>query len=88
MIKALLMVLLLLGITGSALAVIYSKYQSRLLFMSIQEMEEELDRYEVEWGQLQLEMSTLIDHGRIEDVARQKLGMVEPDREQIVHVID
>ncbi len=56
--------------------------------MSIQEMEEELDRYEVEWGQLQLEMSTLIDHGRIEDVARQKLGMVEPDREQIVHVID
>lgn len=79
--------MLLLLLITSAMAVIYCKYQSRLLFISIQEHEKNLDRYEVEWGQLQLEMTTLIEHGRVERMARRKLNMVEPVRDQIVHII-
>ena len=50
----------------SAIAVIYSKYQSRQLFIGIQQKEKQLDDYEVEWGRLQLELTTLTEENRIE----------------------
>lgn len=85
--KAMLLVSLLLVIlVGSALAVIYSKYRSRMVFMEIQKLERDLDRYEVEWGQLQLELTTLSEHSRIERLARSKLGLVMPVREKIVYI--
>jgi len=70
----------------SALAVIYSKYQSRGLFIEIQRLERELDDYEIEWGQLQLEQTTLAEHSRIERLAYEKLGLVMPSREQIIFI--
>ena len=39
----------------TALAVIYSKYYSRLIFIEIQKQERALDQQEVEWGQTQCE---------------------------------
>ncbi len=57
----------------SALAVIYSKYQSRLIFIEIQKQERALDQYEVEWGQLQLELTTLAEQNRVEQVAREPI---------------
>jgi cell division protein FtsL len=74
---ALLMVLLI-----SALAVIYSKYYSRLIFIEIQKQERALDQYEVEWGQLQLELTTLTEQNRVELVAREQLKLVMPLREK------
>ncbi len=82
----LLMSLLLTLLMGSALAVIYSKYRSRVVFMEIQKLERDLDRYEVEWGQLQLELTTLSGHSRIERLARSKLSLVMPVREKIVYI--
>ncbi|MCD2449055.1 cell division protein FtsL [Methylicorpusculum oleiharenae] len=85
-IKVLLMMGLVVGLLGSALAVIYSKYQSRLLFIEIQKQERELDRYEVEWGQLQLELTTLAEENRVEQIAREKLRLVLPQREAIIYI--
>ncbi len=82
----LLMSFLLTLLMGSALAVIYSKYRSRVVFMEIQKLERDLDRYEVEWGQLQLELTTLSGHSRIERLARSKLSLVMPAREKIVYI--
>lgn len=70
----------------SALAVIYSKYQSRLLFIEIQKQEKELDQSEVEWGQLQLEIMTLTEQNQIEQNAVQKLKLVMPLRENIIYI--
>jgi cell division protein FtsL len=70
----------------SALAVIYSKYQSRLIFIEIQKQERALDQYEVEWGQLQLELTTLAEQNRVEQVARDQLKLVMPLREKIVYI--
>ncbi|WP_341326560.1 cell division protein FtsL [Methylotuvimicrobium sp. KM2] len=70
----------------SALGVIYSKYQSRLLFVEIQQQERELDRYEVEWGQLQLELTTLAEENRVEQIARDKLKLVMPERDKIIYL--
>ncbi|MGR9114170.1 MAG: cell division protein FtsL [Gammaproteobacteria bacterium] len=70
----------------SAMAVIYSKYRSRLLFIEIQKQERELDRYEVEWGQLQLELTTLAEENRIEQLARDKLKLKMPQRDKIIYL--
>jgi cell division protein FtsL len=77
---------LLLLLLGSALGVIYSKYQSRLLFVEIQQQERELDRYEVEWGQLQLELTTLAEENRVEQIARDKLKLIMPERDKIIYL--
>ncbi len=77
---------LILVLLISALTVIYSKYQSRLIFIEIQKQERELDQYEVEWGQLQLELTTLAEQNRVEQVAREQLKLVMPAREKIIYI--
>jgi cell division protein FtsL len=82
----------LLGLAGlvlvfvmSALAVIYSKYYSRLVFIEIEKQEKALDDYEVEWVQMQLEQTTLIEQNQVELAARKKL-LVMPIREKIISI--
>ena len=70
----------------SALAVIGSKYQSRALFTAIQSQETSLDLYEVEWGQLQLELTTLTEENRVEQVAKKKLKLKMPVRGEIIYL--
>jgi cell division protein FtsL len=70
----------------SALAVIYSKYYSRLVFIEIQKQERALDQYEVEWGQMQLELTMLAEQNRVELVARKQLKLVMPLREKIIYI--
>ncbi len=69
----------------SALAVIYSKYQSRLVFIEIEKQEKALDDYEVEWVQMQLEQTTLLEQNQVELSARKKM-MVMPLRENIISI--
>ncbi len=81
----------LLGVLGivlllSALAVIYSKYYSRLVFIEIQKQERQLDNYEVEWGQMQLELSMLAEQNRVELMARDQLKLIIPLREKIIYI--
>lgn len=70
----------------SAVAVIYSKYQSRLVFIEIQNKEKELDDYEVEWGRLQLELTTLTEENRVEIEARNRLLLTLPAQNKIVYI--
>jgi cell division protein FtsL len=75
-----------IGLLLSALAAIYSKYYSRQIFIEIQQQERVLDQYEVEWGQLQLELTTLAEQNRVELVARKQLKLVMPLREKIIYI--
>jgi cell division protein FtsL len=77
---------LVLVLLVSAAAVIYSKYCSRLLFIEIEKQEKALDQYEVEWGQMQLELTTLADQNRVEQIALRDLRLVMPLREKIIYV--
>ncbi|ESS72005.1 cell division protein FtsL [Methyloglobulus morosus KoM1] len=70
----------------SALAVIYSKNYSRSIFIEIERHERALDQYEVEWGQMQLELSTLAEQNRVEAIAKQRLKLVIPPRESIIYI--
>jgi cell division protein FtsL len=70
----------------SALAVIYSKYYSRLLFIEIQQQEKALDQYEIQWGQLQLELTMLAEQNSVEQVALQRLKLMMPVHEKIIYL--
>lgn len=72
---ALLCLLLVGAVIGSAVAVVDSKHRSRLQFAELQELTRERDELNVEWGMLQLEQGAWATHGRIERLAREELQM-------------
>jgi len=85
--RILLIVTLLFGfVLGSAVLLVYSKHQSRKLFVELQQLKHEVDALNTEWSQLQLEQSAWSGHGRIERVARKRLTMVMPDSSDVVFV--
>ncbi len=79
-------ILLIIILLSSGLAVIYAKYNSRLVFIEIQKAEQELDRLEVLWGRLTLEERMLAEHNRVEKIARKTMGLVELERKSIVYI--
>jgi cell division protein FtsL len=66
------------GVLGSSLGVIYAKHEARSRFNELQQLTQQRDDLDIEWGQLQLEQSTWATHGRVERVARDDLRMVIP----------
>ncbi|MCG5515085.1 MULTISPECIES: cell division protein FtsL [Ectothiorhodospira] len=80
--------ILFVAVMASALAVIHSKHQSRVLFMEWQREVNLRDELNVEWGQLQLEQSTWATHGRIEEAASQRLDMRLPDSRTTVILLE
>ena len=79
-------ILLLCFVMGSAFGVIYSKHQSRKLFVEVQQLHKQIDELNIEWGRLQLEQSAWSAHGRIERIARKKLNMKLPMADEIVYI--
>jgi len=78
--------LLLLTVVVSALCVVYAKHQGRKLFIELQSLENDRDAMDVEWGQLQLEQSTLTTQGQVETAARDRLGMVVLSADNMIMV--
>ncbi len=78
--------ILALGVAVSAVAVIYGKYRSRMLFHQAQTLERQLDRLAVEWEQLLIEEHAWADPARIERLARTRLGMVVPRADEIAYL--
>jgi cell division protein FtsL len=79
-----LLVLLALTVLGSAIAVVHAKYQSRELFVVLQELRDQRDQVDIEWGQLQLELGAWGTHGRVEKLARNRLSMRQPRPAEVV----
>jgi cell division protein FtsL len=71
-------------VVGSGVLVVQTKHENRTLVHELEVLRQEKARLETEWAQLQLEEATLAHHGRIEILARNKLGMTEPRHTQIV----
>ena len=71
----------------SAMALVYTKHESRKLFVELEQLTHERDELNIEWGQLQIEQSTWAQHARIEQVARDELALVRPAATE-VYVIE
>ena len=76
--------LILLAVAvACALTVVSARHQARKLFMGLQAEQARARALDVEWGQLQLEISTWLMHNRVEEVARERLHMSLPDPRRI-----
>ena len=78
--------LLLAVLTACALATVTAQHKARKLLMDLEREQARARALDVEWGQLQLELSTWGLHSRVERLAAARLGMRAPDarRTQLV----
>jgi cell division protein FtsL len=79
-------VFLLAAILACALGVVTSQHRARKLFQAMEAEQEHARQLEIEFGQLQLELSTWATSPRIEKIAREKLKMRIPEPARIVTV--
>jgi len=77
--------LLLLAAVFCALGVVTSQHQARKLFQGLELEQDRARQLEVEFGQLQLELSTWATSPRIEKIARDKLKMRTPEAARIIN---
>jgi len=66
-----------------ALSLVYTRITTRSLYLQLQGLQLQRDNFNVEWGRLLLQEARYAEPRYIEKIARQKLGMVYPAREQI-----
>lgn len=76
--------ILLVAVLISALAVVSTNHRARKLITEFEREQERMRALDVEWGQLQLEQSTWATHAKIEQIARDKLGMHAPRPAQLL----
>jgi len=84
--RQILFVCLFLGVFATALQIVLQRHETRKLFTNLQELRAEQNELDREWGQLLLEQGTWGTHGRIEDIARNKLDMTVPESTEIFRV--
>ena len=81
------LILVLLGATlCNAIGVVWTRHQSRALFVRLTQLQKQRDALNIEYGRLQLEQATWADPQRIAQEARH-LGMVMPQPRHIQLVI-
>jgi cell division protein FtsL len=78
MIGGIILLILLAISLASALGVVWTRHESRVLFVALTSLQNQRDELNIEYGKLELEQATYAEPRRIDDEARQKLGMVNP----------
>lgn len=76
--------LLLFFVVFCALGVVTSQHKARKLFQALEGEQDRAKQLDVEFGQLQLELSTWATHPRIEKIARERLKMRAPDATRLL----
>jgi cell division protein FtsL len=71
------LILLVIAI-ACALGTVTAQHHARKLFVALEKEQERTKQLDVEFGQLQLEVSTWAMHARIEKIAASKLNMRTP----------
>ncbi|GAB2587666.1 cell division protein FtsL [Dyella jejuensis] len=80
------LLLLLAAVMITAIAVVWTRHQSRVLFVQLTQLQSQRDELNIEYGQLELEQATWAEPRRIDEEARTKLGMFMP-RPQDVQLV-
>ena len=80
-------VILVLSIIASAMTTIVVTNETRLLTITLNKLQDERDKLDIEWRHLLLEQNALAEHSRVSDIAKSKLQMARPSplKEQIIN---
>lgn len=68
----------------SAMLLTVTTFMTQKQFIHLQKLEQDRDQLLTNWGRLQLEHGALTNHGRVEALARARLGLRMPSSEDIV----
>ncbi len=65
-----------------ALSLVTSRFQARQLYVLSDRLDDTARQLDTEWRRLQLERASLTRHARVDEIARNQLGLVSesPDR--------
>lgn len=77
---------LILANVATAIGVVYARHEHRQLFIAFKRLERERDELNIDFGRLQLEQATWAESNRIDQVARNRLGMAFPSADETVVV--
>ncbi|MCC8362526.1 cell division protein FtsL [Lysobacter sp. A6] len=77
---------LILANVATAIGVVYARHEHRQLFIAFKHLERERDELNIDFGRLQLEQATWAESNRIDQVARNRLGMAFPSADETVVV--
>ena len=80
-------VILALAIIGTAMTTIVMTNETRLLTITLNQLQDERDKLDIEWRHLLLEQNALAEHSRVSDIAKSKLQMARPSplKEKIIN---
>ncbi len=67
----------------SAIQIVVVRQENRVLFIELQTLRDTRKRLDEEWSQLLLEQATWGTHGRVEQIARQQLQMINPPSNKV-----
>ena len=81
-----LLAVLVVANVATALLIVRDRHEHRLAFVAINKLDKARDELNIEFGRLQLEQATWAQANRIDQVARERLGMKFPESEDIVVV--
>lgn len=82
-IQAFLVLVLLAAVIASAISVVWVRHEGRVLFVTLTALQNQRDAINIEYGKLELEQATFAEPRRIDEEARQQLGMVDPRPQDI-----
>lgn len=74
---------LLAAVLASAIGVVWTRHESRVLFVHLTALQAERDDLNIEYGRLELEQATYAEPRRIDEQARSRLGMLQPRPQDI-----
>lgn len=74
-----LLIILVVANIGTGAALVTSTHKSRMLFREYALLKKEEDRLRGDWSALLTEVTSLAGHSEIDRIAREELGMIEPD---------
>jgi cell division protein FtsL len=77
-------IVLFVAVVASGVMLVWSRYEARRLFQSLEALSGQHDEQQMEWGRLQLEQATWSENSRIEQIARERLGLDFPEQTKVV----
>jgi cell division protein FtsL len=77
------MLILITAVLSSAIAVVWTRHESRVLFVELTRLQNQRDDLNIEYGKLELEQATWAEPRRVDDESRQRIGMVNPKPQDI-----
>ena len=84
--RHLIVVVLLAANVITAIGVVHARHDYRQLYIDLTRLERARDKLNIDFGRLQLEQATWAMSNRVDQVARERLGMRFPETAEIVVV--